>query len=1052
MGKDKIKKESIFRKLFANNAYCWLAILCTAGVMMLVYYCFNLFPFGETTILRMDLYHQYGPLFAEFYDRVMNLKSFLYSWNTGLGSPFLGNYFNYLSSPAAFLILILGHRNMPEAIAGMILIKAALSAGAFTYYLKKSRGRHDFTTAAFGVLYSMCGYFVAYYWNVMWIDAMVYFPLIIYGIERIIDKRKPSVYIAFLALTLWSNYYMGYMTCIFSVIYFIVYFFSHYDFTSFAGDAKFTYDDSHEKQYAFKDKLKSNIFIRSGVTFAFASLAAAGLVAAALLPVYYILRSSSATSGTMPDGYRVYFSVFDFLANHFASVDPTIRSSGEDVLPNVYCGIGTLILVPLYIFSKRISLKEKVCSIFTLGLLFFSFNINYLNFIWHGFHFPNDLPYRFSFMYCFILLVMAYKAFENLGEYSGRQILGVGVALVFAVIAVQKIGSKNADDLTELLSVIFAVTYCLIFYLLKDLKKQKAAISVILLCCVIAELACSNTNRYSMNQIKSTFTGDYDSFLQIKSMLDEREDGNDRYRMELTYNRARMDPAWFGYNGVSTFSSMAYEKMSNMQSNLGLYSNYINSYTYYMQTPVYNMMNSLKYIVDNDPKVNVSDDYYTSVAKLDKYTAYENKYWLPIAMAVDPGIKEWYAGYTNPFSVQNEWFEFSTGVEDVFEMMPLDSTSMRYFNLDEITAGFETGDLYFQKTGAGEGELDVDLWVPETRHCYLFVDSDSFDSIVISKPDGSSVTQETDEPYIYDLGILNPEDSIEIQIKIPEDGDDYGYMNFYPYSVNEEKLSEGYEILKANGMHVESFEDTRITGTITAAKDMVMFTSIPYDKGWSVKIDGKEIKNDDCIALQDAYLCFNLPKGTHKIELSFTQRGLFLGLAVSAATAMLLIAAAIVFSLIRKKRRENYDRMCESAETDYQNRKLLAERAKFTSYDFDDIDLSELDMTELTGRQDIYIGAQPADEAQTYAEDTAETPVDSETEEITGGEESADEEPAEELSAENPDEIQSSGEETTVTITAGQPAEDIIPGETDAEPSGGESAENTESAGEDSNE
>ncbi len=1022
MSKNKANREPVFKKIFVNNSYCWLAILCTAGIMMLVYYCFNLFPFGEATILRMDLYHQYGPLFAELYDRVTNMRSLLYSWNTGLGSPFLGNYFNYLSSPAAFLILILGHKNMPESIAGMILIKAALSSGAFTYYLKKSQGRHDFTTAAFGVLYSMCGYFVAYYWNVMWIDAMVYFPLIIFGIERIINQRKPSVYIAFLALTLWSNYYMGYMTCIFSVIYFIVYFFSNYDFGSFASDAKFTYDNNHEKLYAFKDKLKSNVFLRSGFTFAFSSLAAAGVVAVALLPIYFILRSSSATSGTMPENYRTYFSAFDFLANHFASVDPTIRSSGEDVLPNVYCGIGTLILVPLYIFSKRISLKEKVCSIFTLGLLFFSFNVNYLNFIWHGFHFPNDLPYRFSFMYCFVLLVMAYKAFQNLSEYTGKQILGVGVALVFAVVAVQKIGSKNVDDLTELLSVIFTVTYCLIFYLLKDIKKQKAAISVILLCCVIAELACSNTNRYSMNQIKSTFTGDYDSFRDIKAMLTEREDGDDTYRMELTYNRARMDPAWFGYNGISTFSSMAYEKMSNMQSNLGVYSNYINSYTYYMQTPVYNMMNSLKYIVDNDPKVNVSDDYYKVVAKLDKYTAYENKYWLPIGMAVSSEIKDWYAGYTNPFAVQNEWFEFSTGVEDVFKKMNLDSTSMRYYNLDEITSGFDSGDMYFQKTGAGESELDVQLYVEDVRHCYLFVDSDSFDSIVIQRSDGSSVTQDTDEPYIYDLGILKPEDNVEIQIKIPEDGDDYGYMNFYPYYVDEEKLEEGYEILKASAMHTEKFEDTMVTGTITAKEDMVMFTSIPYDKGWTVKIDGKEIKTDDYIPLQDAYLCFNLPKGSHQIEMTFTQRGLILGLAISAASVMMLIAAAIFFSLLRKKRTEAYTGMCEEAETDYQNRLILAEREKFTSFNYDDIYFSEMDMTDINGGQGMPDEPVPGD--YTDPESDAAGPED--YPEYSPGEETEDAPPQEEVSPGNMSETDTATEETAGTDESGDEVTETV--------------------------
>lgn len=981
MENNKIKKESIISRIFRGNSYCWLAILCTAGIMMLVYYCFNLFPFGETTILRMDLYHQYGPLFAEYYDRVMNLKSFIYSWNTGLGSPFLGNFFNYLSSPAAFLILILGHKNMPEAIAGMILIKAALSAGTFTYYLKKSQGRHDFSSAAFGVLYSMCGYFIAYYWNVMWLDAMVYFPLVIYGIERIIDRRKPSVYIAFLALTLLSNYYMGYMTCIFAVIYFIVYFFSNYDFGSFAKDAAFTYDSAHNKRYAFKDRLKSNLFLRSGFTFAFSSVAAAALVAVALIPTFLILRSCSATSGSMPENYRSYFSVFDFLANHLASVDPTIRSSGEDVLPNVYCGMGTLILVPLYIFSKRISLKEKIFSVFTLGLLFFSFNLNYLNFIWHGFHFPNDLPYRFSFMYCFVLLVMAFKAYKNLNEYTGKQLIGAGTAIIFAVVLIQKIGSKNVEDITVLLSVVFVVTYCLIFYLLKDEKKQKAAISVILLCCVIAEYACANTDRYSMNQIKSTFTGDYDSFREIKADLDEMEKGDDSYRMELTYNRARMDPAWFGYNGVSTFSSMAYEKMSNMQSNLGVYSNYINSYTYYMQTPVYNMMNSLKYIVDNDPKVTVTEDYVTKVKEVDKYTAYKNNYWLPIAFAVNKEVKDWYAGYTNPFTVQDEWFEFSTGVENVFERIPLDAGNVRYFNMDEITAGFDTGDMYFQKTGAGEGEIDFELSVPEEQHCYLFVDSDSFDSIVISRADGGSVTQETDEPYIYDLGIIKPDETVEVQITVPEDGDDYGYMNFYAYYVNEDALDEGYKILKDNSMTVTSFEETRIQGKISTDRNMTMFTSIPYDKGWTVKIDGKPIAEKDYIALQDAYLCFNLPKGEHKIEFEFRQRGLLIGAAVSAGAVVLLIIAAIFFSILRKKRAKKYEAMCEKAEADYQHDLLLAERAKFTSYDFDDIDLSELNMTELTGMQESEIARKGMELEKAHNQESAEgaTPDEAET-------------------------------------------------------------------------
>lgn len=973
MGNKNLKKQSAFKRFFAGNSYCWLAVGCTVGIMMLVYFCYDLFPFGDTTILRMDLYHQYGPLFAEFYDRVTNLKSFVYSWNTGLGSPFLGNFFNYLSSPSAIIILLLGHENMPEAIAGMILVKAALAAGAFTYYLKKSQGKHNFSTTAFGILYAMCGYFVAYYWNVMWIDAMVYFPLVIYGIERIIHRRKPSVYIIFLALTLITNYYMGYMTCIFSVIYFFVFYFSHYDFGSLADNAVYFFDEKGKKQYRFIEKVKGSVLLRSGSTFAIASLAAGALVAVSLIPTAIILRSCSATSGTWPENYKIYFSIFDFLANHLASVEPTIRSSGEDVLPNIYCGIGTVMLVPLFIFAKSVPIKEKIASVFTLGFMFFSFNLNYLNYIWHGFHFPNDLPYRFSFMYVFLLLVLAYKAYLRLDEFTGRQILGVGVAVVFAIIMIQEIGSKNVQDISILLSIVFVTTYCLIFYVLKDVSRQKTTLSVVLLCCVIAEVACANTDRYSMTQIKGTFTDDYAAFREVKNYLDEKEDGDKSYRMELTYNRARMDPAWFGYNGVSTFSSMAYEKMSNMQSNLGLYSNYINSYTYYVQTPVYNMMNSIKYVVNNDPKVSIDDDFFTELTVVDKYTAYRNDYHLPIAMAVNRDINDWYSGYTNPFLVQAEWLECATGVKDVFEMMNI--SDVRYYNVEEINAGLETGDMYFTKRSFGStGEITFVLTVPETQHCYLFVDSSTFEEITIMKAD-DSVVQETDEPYIYDLGIIHPDETVEVLLTIEDF--DYGNINFYPYYIVEEKLDKGYEILKENQFNVKSFEETKITGDISVDKNMVMFTSIPYDEGWTVKIDGKEIDSEDYIYLEEAYLAFNLPKGEHEIEISFTQRGLAPGAMISGATLLLLIIAAIIIKLTSKKREDAYNTKCEKALNAYEEAMRLKEQAEKAAEEVS----GEYVPIEFAEWTDIFSEDNQNSETQEIIEET-EKELDSDIEEI----------------------------------------------------------------------
>ena len=129
-------EKSAFRNAVYRNRYCAYSFLIAAAIMLFVYIVYKFIPFGEMSILRMDLYHQYGPLFAEFYERVTNLDSLIYSWTTGLGSSFTGNYLNYMASPIGNLIMLLaGHDNMPEAIAVMVLIKAAMAAAAFTYFI-----------------------------------------------------------------------------------------------------------------------------------------------------------------------------------------------------------------------------------------------------------------------------------------------------------------------------------------------------------------------------------------------------------------------------------------------------------------------------------------------------------------------------------------------------------------------------------------------------------------------------------------------------------------------------------------------------------------------------------------------------------------------------------------------------------------------------------------------------------------------------------------------------------------------------------------------------
>lgn len=889
----KTKKESFLYK----NRYVIISFLATCGLMLVMYMILGLTPFGKNAILRMDLYHQYGPLFAELYDRLMEHKTLSYSWISGLGTCFLGNYFNYLSSPIGAIVMFFGHAHVPQAIAVMILIKAALSSATFTYYLKKSQHNQSPVTVMFGVLYAFCGYMLAYYWNVMWLDAMALFPLIILGIERIINNGKFALYTGALALSMFSNYYMSFMLCMFAVIYFLYYYIANYPSKAVISEQ---YRADHPK--GIVHHFRNRRFLRSGVIFAFASLLAAGLIAFALIPTYDVLKSCSATGNSFPDEMKTYFNSFDFLVNHFASLSTTIRSSGEDVLPNVYCGVLTLILAPLYFFTKSISKKEKITTLGLLSFFYVSFNFNFLNFIWHGLHFPNDLPYRFSFMYSFILLVIAYKTFMRLNEFTSRQIGVVGAAIVLIAFLTEKIESKNFTQGSLYISVAFVVLYVMMLTIFKSKKYEIASLAVLLCVCACSEVIISDTSSIPCNVEYESYASDYDEFRELKDKLDAIEkDGF--YRMELTNLRTRMDPCWYNYNGVSIFSSMANEKLSLLQDHMGMMSNKINSYTYNPQTPVYNMMHSLKYIVNNETPNVLSGAYYEKVTSTDNFTAYKNKYYLPIAFCVNSDVKNWaYSedkySIINPFEVQGDFFEKATGVEDPFEKLPI--SYITYNNTNAFTEDIDNGVYAYNKTVADtDASVTFSITTEKKGNVYIYyhVDGASEKDITVNSSVGT-ILHAADRDCLLDLGRYNSGETISVNVPFEKNS---GNMRMFVYTINDKRLNEGYKKLRDQSLLIDQFDDTFISGSFTAKDNCVLYTSIPYDKGWSIQIDGKTVNDTDIVEIGGAFIGVNVKKGNHKITFEYTPVGVSTGIKITVFSALALLIYLLV-CIIRKRK------------------------------------------------------------------------------------------------------------------------------------------------------
>lgn len=895
------KRNSRLARFVDNNIYVALAFLCSTVLMLLVYYCYEIIPFGGRTVLRMDLFHQYGPLFAEFYDRITEGKSLLYSWTSGGGGSFLGNYYNYLSSPiGAVIALIAGHENIPEAVGAMVLIKNALAASTFAFYLKKSTKRNDFTISAFGLLYAFCGFFIAYYWNIMWIDAMYLLPLTILGIENIIKERKCILYIVSLAVAFFSNYYMAYMICIFAVIYFIVYYISKNSFKDSYHDIPTRINEDGQQESTLINKILYNRFLRSGVLFASSSIIAALLTAFALIPTYFCLKACSATSGTFPTDPIYYNTIFDFIANHLAALEPTIRSSGDTVLPNVYSGVLAVILLPLYAFCDKISAKEKTAHIVLLAIFFVGFNLNYANYILHALHFPNDLPFRFSFIYSFFILKMAYQVILNIKSISAKGIVGSGLGVLLFTILVQEIGMGNVDNDTVYITVGFTAAYTLILGLMKKKDIAQSAVALLLMCCVFSEVALADIDHIKITQEKVNFVNDYDDFRALKKTLDKKEESDD-YRMELTWSNTIMDPSWFNYNGLSVFSSMAYEKSANLQDKLGMDSNYINSYIYYSQTPVYNAMMSLKYLVKNDER-NINTDLYEFVANCGKYTAYENKYYMPLAYTVNDKMIDFNYDYSNPFDVHNDFWYYSTGIYGVLKAIDVQEYYTENIS-DNGTDFYNNSFSYFKEITDADGKITLQYYIPESQNVYLFFKGSTIENIdVYTESSGFSTVQNLSEPYILDCGKCSPGEILTVEVPIPT-GKDSGYIECYVAGLDMDILDAGYEVLKQGALNITEFDETYIKGTVDVSENKMLYTSINYDEGWTVKVDGKEAEK---VKIGDALIGINLDEGNHEIEFKYEPQGLRIGIIISAATFILLILFILIRFILNK--RNNPDR------------------------------------------------------------------------------------------------------------------------------------------------
>lgn len=825
-------------KKIKNNIYVLYTLLLSLLIILVFFYINNITPFGSKDFTVIDFYHQYFPMTSELINRILNSKTLLFSFNGSL--PFIRNLYNYLSSP--FNILLLPFKNnLSTGFSLLIAIKAVLASTTICYYLTKNI-KNSILSIPISISYGFSSYYIAYHWNIMWLDGMIFLPLIILGLEKIIKENKSLLYIITLSISIFSNYYIGYMICIFTFIYFQFYYLLNY---------KFNIKD-------FLIKFKNYILY---------SIISIGIISIVVIPIYFSLSSISATKDTFPSIFETEFNIINFILNNFSLSKPTALISENIPLPNTSSSLLIFILIPLFFINKNINKKEKILYALLLLTLFLCMHNTFINFIWHGFHFPNDLPYRQSFIYIFITIIIAYKSLINIKYINTKKLLITLTVFILLIILSKIIKFDNLQNKVLIINTILLIIYftILIIYIKNKKYTQFALITIVAIeTCIscVYNIKPDHNGKDLDNSIKN--------YQYIKNILPQE---NEFYRIEKIKRDTYNDPALNNYYGISVFSSMTYEDISKLQRKLGNGSNNINSYYYNLQTPIYNSMFNIKYLVG---KFNYNKNFY----KENKNEGIkEYKYPLSIAYKVNNNIKNWDTSSNNPFTVQESFIKESTGFDNMFNKLNI--------NFKDIVPEI-TNNGYFINSRICSINLEND----RNGDVYLYIDSNNLSSILVN---GESYFIATNEPYIINLGYFSKYDDINVTMYFSYGDTSYNEFNIYAYSFNENNFKKAYNSLNDEILNISSFKENHIKGYINLKENGVIFTSIPYDNSWKIKVDNKYI---DFYKIGDSYIGFNLDKGYHNIEFIYKTKGLKTGAIISTISLI-----STIYLYIKKKLR-----------------------------------------------------------------------------------------------------------------------------------------------------
>ena len=954
------------------------------------YIFFDVYPFGERSVLTLDLNGQYIYYFEALRDAFWGDGSAFYSWSRNLSGGFMGIIGYYLASPFTLIVMLLPRKMILESVMIMQMTKVGASGLTFCIYAQKSKNLKPLQSVMFSTMYAMMAYVVIQLIDPMWIDGPVFLPLIILGVEYLVDDGRKINYIIPTAIMFVANFYIGFMVAIFIGLYFIYYVF-----------------------FGTKRKFKNfgeifMTFVRMGISTVVVMLCSIIMI----LPVYNALALGKFDFSVPDYSYKAMFNPVELvpclLPNQYYSVnvDEGTRFYGR---PEIYCGVLTFLLIPLFFMNKKIKRNNKIGYGFLVFVLLFSMYVKPVNMMWHGGQDPNWLPYRYSFLLSFVLVSMAAEVFSNLDGYKlslgSTVITGVTISGLtglfcsmmkkfeyneskYKYVAIlpykDKLDSSDANEQLWLGTIAFGLCLAAIYlvgvymYSHSRTKKARNAITVAMALLIFFETGynCYDSFRKIFKEVGNSGKKTYTDIMSAPDVVKELEEYDGGfYRAEKTYNRMVNDDLAYGLKGISHSSSVMNARAITFIETMGYFTQSFES-KYEGCNPVADSILGIKYILD-DPNRRLGSSemldssyimrYTTHYKKDDNVTAnldvYENPNALSIGYMADDDILILSGlGNDNPFNSLNNFLSSMTGNTEDYTAVPIEPK--QYYVPFDYEVHYDDSKVYLHDynnngtlhdcyeafPGVDDAVVNIDVTVPKKGNIYMHLGSEmrrpanvwvavkGEDGVYRGQKSGTEAYDgygtyfNTNSSPIVRMGPFNAGDEVEIRLTIPPTGTDGSYTGsneyimvrknagFNFYYLDEEAFTEDINKLKTQpwDLDMSKTNDRYLVGDVDAQEGQILMTTIPYEPGWEVKIDGKTVnnliqeeKNPDTgtvtlknsngiegeVIVLGTLIGIRVPAGHHTVSMKYTPPGFNTGV----VTLILGIACLVLFYMYDRK-------------------------------------------------------------------------------------------------------------------------------------------------------